>query len=362
MTKSNNKLLGIMPKLALTPVLAFVMANSTLTMAGIGDQFGYEIAGDISTGDLHCIIGTATQTSDASMYDLKALTGMEKDDLFHKYALARSWTNDYDEDNNYYKNPIEFHINDYKTSIFHNLRKENPKSIITSVMKHTRVVGCHIVNTPYLKKATILDSSADQKRSLQFEFSWATNANNSSSYATSVSRNSESSIEASGSIGFTYKGVTGGATVTRTSTQSESTTTSKGNENSSGTSTGSTISESYEIPAGWYGYAPDATWGKQVVVTFQTTFSGYVGIRSKKKIDSHNDLGAGIGSVLSRIHLPSTLTTTYTQYLNKQSPLAPHYQLYTESSADPRRTRAAFNANQKALRIQGVENIGPGRK
>lgn len=349
MKKTNKKVLGFIPKLVVTPLVVFAMGQSALATSAIGNSFGYEIVGDIDNNNLYCDIGTGVEITPASISDLDKLAttkgkvyGFQSDLMAFANLNGLVFTS-FDIDGN--------------SKAYTAVRNLHPGMNVPGVMKKTSIKSCQIIDVPFLKKATIMQGTSAVENNKTINFSYASTTDKTENFSTESTRGSETTIEVGAQVGFEFKGISGGSSVNHSSTQSSSYTQSRGEATSNGTSEVINNSNSYVIPAGWYGYAPLATTGKQLVVTFETTFSGYV---SMNMINTH--LGGGslfkaykINTVLNAVSISTSLTTIYSQYLSTQSPISANYQLYLEGAEDPELRRPAFNANERELARQGVK-------
>lgn len=343
--------LSLIPKLVVAPLVVFAMAQSALATEAIGDSFGYEVVGDISTNNLHCDMGTGIETSPASISDLNKLATIKGDDYGFKtdlfmYTMQKGMTDQ------------SYNVDISGSSkVYSAVRKSNPDMTITGVMKSTRVISCHIIDVPYLKKTSVMQGNLEDHGEILMQPSYATTTDKAADFSTELTRGSEKTIEVGAQVGFEFKAIAGGSSVNYSSTQSSSSTQSRDKSTADGISKILKLSIDYIVPAGWYGYAPLATTGKQLVVTFETTFSGYVAINYRSKVQGHYYHAFDINSVLNAASESTRLTTIFNQYLSAQSPIRPNYQLYTENADKPERRRTAFIKNARELTRQGVETL-----
>jgi hypothetical protein len=349
MKKTNKKVLGFIPKLVVMPLVVFAMGQSALATSAIGNSFGYEVVGDIDNNNLYCDIGTGVEITPASISDLDKLASIKgkvygfQADLVTFASLNGLVVASFDIDGN--------------SKAYTAVRKSNPDMTVTGVMKTTSIKSCHIIDVPFLKKATIFQGKSAVENNKTINFSYASTTDKTENFSTESTRGSETTIEVGAQVGFEFKGISGGSSVNHSSTQSSSYTQSRGEATSNGTSEIINNSNNFVLPPGWYGYAPLATTGKQLVVTFETTFSGYVSMNMINR-----DLGGGslfkvfgINTVLNEASVSTRLTTIYSQYLSTQSPASANYQLYLEGAEDPELRQPAFNANERELARQRVE-------
>jgi hypothetical protein len=343
---------SLIPKLVVTPLVVFAMVQSALATEAIGDSFGYEVVGDITTNNLHCDMGTGIETSPASISDLNKLATIKGDDYGFKTDLFMYTMKKRMLDQSY-----NVDISG-RSKVYSSVRKSNPSMTITGVMKHTRVISCDFIDVPYLKKATVMEGNSSLENKKTINFHYATTTNKTADFSTQLTTGTEKTLEVGAQVGFEFKGISGGSSVNHSSTQSSSSTQSAGQSNSAGISSTLDDSNSYTIPAGWYGYAPNATTGKQLVVTFETTFSGYVAINYSSKVQGHYYYAFDINSVLNAASESTRLTTIYNEYLSAQSPMSPFYNLYTENAENPELQRAAYILNARELARQHVERLG----
>lgn len=278
------------------------------TSVAASEPAGYVVTGDHKSG-FNCSVTNGVTVEDLTLDDLNLAVGGAANfttiaQLYQTIKYGRPGL-------------LVKPILNRSNKAFSTIQKHNPKVEMRPLM-HTKAVRCEIKTYATPKQASMFSIQTPEKQEKQWQRTTSTSNSQSVTLSTSSTSKITRTQTASANLGFTYKGVSGGASASTSKTTEQSLTSDFKQSIAHQDSVTNTSTETLYIPKGeFYGHAPSGdNLSYEVEVTFESTFSGYVAFNYNPAVKGHHYYGNSINSILSyktssdSVHLPPRYSST----------------------------------------------------